>query len=538
MMMPQTMPGWLRQRAALTPGRLALVAGSGSGTGWPARLSFAELDRRVGEVAGGLIALGVQPGDRIGVLMSNSLDLACLMHAIPRLGAILVPLNIRLTWAELEPQAREAGVRLLIHGDDTAPLAGSARDDMRLAAADIPRGTYVPGGQVDLDTVHSIIYTSGTTGWPKGAMLTHGNFWWSATGSALNLGHRIDDRWLACMPLFHVGGLSILLRSVIYGIPAIVQAGFDPAAVNQAIEEEGVTIVSVVATMLRRMLEERSGKKYPDSLRCVLLGGGPAPRPLLEACASLCVPVVQTYGLTETASQVVTLAPEDALRKLGSAGKPLFPMELRIEETRVSGSEGTGSLAPRREQPRPPRPGGEILVRGPSVFSGYLNQPAATAKTVRDGWLHTGDLGYLDDEGYLYVLDRREDLIISGGENVYPAEVEAALLAHPSVLDAGVYGIADPEWGQTVAAAVVLRETPAGQPVSSSSRYQAVDIDEIVAVCRERLAGYKVPRQVRVVDALPRNSGGKILRRLLRESEEENCNEIATLDRPRSASLD
>ena len=325
---------------------------------------------------------------------------------------------------------------------------------------------------IDLDAIHSIVYTSGTTGRPKGALLTFGNHWWSAVGSALNLGLLPEDRWLAPLPLFHVGGLSILVRSVVYGIPAIVLERFDAAAVNRAIDDERATIVSVVAAMLQRMLAERGDRPYPPWLRCVLLGGGPAPRPLLEECAGRGLPVVQTYGLTEAASQVATLAPEDALRKLGSAGKPLMPTELRID-------------------------GGEILVRGPTVSPGYWNH-----RTEReDGWLRTGDLGRLDDEGYLYVLDRREDLIVSGGENVYPAEVEAVLLAHPLVEEAAVVGRADQRWG-----AVPIAFVRARGEVSS---------EELLSFCRARLAGYKVPGAIRLVDALPRNAAGKLLRREL-----------------------
>jgi O-succinylbenzoic acid--CoA ligase len=208
------------------------------------------------------------------------------------------------------------------------------------------------------------------------------------------------------LPLFHVGGLAILVRSAIYGIPALVHQSFDPAAANRAIDQDGVTIVSVVSAMLQRMLDERGDRPHPPALRCVLLGGGPAPRSLLEACVWRGVPVVQTYGLTEAASQVATLAPADALRKLGSAGQPLLPNELRIEREGASASAGQV---------------GEILMRGPTVMCGYANRPEETARALQDGWLHTGDLGYLDDEGYLYVVSRRSDLIITGGENVYPA---------------------------------------------------------------------------------------------------------------------
>jgi O-succinylbenzoic acid--CoA ligase len=344
-----------------------------------------------------------------------------------------------------------------------------------------PESSAALRATIDLAETYTIIYTSGTTGQPKGALLSYGNYWWSAVGSALNLSSHADDRWLAVLPLFHVGGLSILVRAAIYGIPVVLHSSFDPAAVNRAIDEDGVTIISVVSTMLQRMLEQRGARPYPASLRCVLLGGGPAPQPLLEACAARGVPVVQTYGLTETASQVATLAPADALRKLGSAGQPLLPTELRIA------SAGAGEV-------------GEILVRGPTVMRGYINRPEQTAQALRDGWLHTGDLGYLDTEGYLYVVSRRHDLIISGGENIYPAEIESALLAHPAVEEAAVVGLPDPRWGQVPAAAVKLR---AGMAASET---------DLIDFCRGRLAGYKVPKLVYFAATLPRNAAGKLLR--------------------------
>ncbi|HLZ09029.1 MAG TPA: AMP-binding protein, partial [Chloroflexota bacterium] len=300
-----------------------------------------------------------------------------------------------------------------------------------------------------------------------------------------------NDRWLACLPLFHVGGMSILVRAVVYGIGVVIHESFDPIAVNQAIDEQHVTIVSVVSVMLERMLATRGSRSYPPSLRCVLLGGGPASAQLLFDCAAGNLPVVQTYGLTEAASQVATLAPEDALRKLGSAGKPLFPSELRIERDGIAA--GSGEV-------------GEIVVAGPTISPGYLNQPDETATAFQDGWLHTGDLGYLDGEGFLYVVDRRDDLVISGGENVYPAEVERVLREHPSVDEAVVVGLPDPRWGQGVAAAIQIK-------VEAS-----LTAAEIIDFCRARLAGYKVPTTVRFVDDLPRNAAGKILRRELRDT--------------------
>jgi O-succinylbenzoic acid--CoA ligase len=499
------LPDWLAHRAASTPGRLALVA---DGRAW----SFAELDAAATRMARRLAARGARAGDRVATLLHNGAGPAVLAHAVLRLGATLVPLNVRLSDSEVAWQLGDAAPRLLVVEGRTAALAGRARGErpalavMSLddeGAAALGGDALDAGAEADVPlrlahdpaAVLAIIYTSGTTGRPKGAMLTVGNFWWSAVGSALNLGAQPGDRWLACLPLFHVGGLSIVLRAAIYGITAVVHDGFDAGAVNRALDDEGVTVVSVVAVMLQRMLDARGDRPYPPSLRCVLLGGGPAPRPLLERCAALGIPAVQTYGLTETASQVATLAPEDALRRLGAAGRALYPNEIRVAAAGRDAGPGAD---------------GEILVRGPVVMAGYAGRPDATARAVVDGWLHTGDVGRLDAEGYLYVLDRRDDLIVTGGENVYPAEVEAALLAHPWVAEAGVIGAPDDAWGQRVVAVVRLAE-----------RADAAAADDVAAAlrahCRTRLAGYKVPREFRIAPGpLPRTASGKLRRAALR----------------------
>ena len=449
-----SLPDWLHQRAQSTPERVALEADGLSCT-------FAELDARVDRAANLLHLRGMAAGDHVGMLAPNSPAYVLAVHALMRLGAVLVPLNTRLSAAEIDWQQKDAELRHLLDADSVQALW-----DAPPAPAAEPR-------LFDMDAPHSIIYTSGTTGRPKGAVLTYGNHWWSAIASALNLGLHADDCWLVCLPLFHVGGLSIVFKGVLYGMRALVEPRFDAARVNAAIESRGVTMVSVVSAMLERMLDDRQGRRYPPTLRCVLLGGGPAPLPLLERALALGAPVVQTYGLTETASQVVTLAPEDARRKVGSAGKPLLGTRLRITAD------------------------GEICVLGPSVSPGYLHH------APRDGWLQTGDLGYLDEEGYLYVLDRRDDLIVSGGENVYPAEVESALLSHPSVTQAGVFSLPDPDWGRVPAAAVVLAP---GANVSA---------EDLRAFCRTRLAAYKVPREIVFRADLPRTASGKLLRRAL-----------------------
>jgi O-succinylbenzoic acid--CoA ligase len=446
-------PDWLRQRAALTPARTALIFED-------QRWTFAELDMAVDGATAALLTRSVRAGDRVGIRAANSAGWVIAQHALMRVGAVVVPINTRLSDAEVDWQTQDAETSLTLEEDDLATLIGlRGRQHER---------------EFQLEEWHSIVYTSGTTGRPKGAILTYGNHWWSAIASALNLGLRAEDAWLACLPLFHVGGLSIVLRSVVCGMTAVVQPRFDPLEVNRAIDEQGVSMVSVVSTMLDRMLRERGERAYPPSLLCVLLGGGPAPRPLLEQATRLEMPVVQTYGLTETASQLTTLSHDDAHLKRGSAGKPLMGSQVQIEADH------------------------EILVRGPTVSPGYLHQPP------HQGWFRTGDLGYLDEDGYLYVQDRRADLIISGGENVYPAEVEAVLLGHPRVAEAGVIGVPDSEWGSTVAAVVV------------ASAGQTVTAEELIGFCRQRLAGYKVPRRIEFRESLPHNAAGKLLRRELR----------------------
>jgi O-succinylbenzoic acid--CoA ligase len=297
--------------------------------------------------------------------------------------------------------------------------------------------------------------------------LTYGNHLWSAVGSAFNLGIEPTDRWLCCLPLFHVGGLSIVMRSVIYGTTAVVHDGFDVDRVAASIEGHGVTVVSVVATQLRRLLE--AGVDLV-ALRAVLVGGGPVPQDVLMEAIGRGATVVQTYGLTEAASQVTTLSPADAQRKLGSAGRPLLTTHLRIQD-------------------------GEILVQGPTVAPGVGDE---------DGWLHTGDLGRIDEEGFLYVTDRIGDMIVTGGENVLPAEVEEVLMRHPAVADAAVVGRSDREWQEAVTAVVALRNGVDASP------------DELRSHCAEALASYKVPKRFEFVSELPRTASGKLMRRTLR----------------------
>jgi O-succinylbenzoic acid--CoA ligase len=480
------MPDWLRRRAALTPNRLALRAGT-------ERLSFGDLDRRVDAVAAALSGHGVRDGTRVALLLGNGIVFAVVLHALARVRAVAVPLNTRLAAPELAWQAQDCRAAVLVHDAGLAASAAVAAPRIpqleigRLKAAAAGAAQTAPGGQIDLTAVQGIVYTSATTGRPKGVMLTYGNHWWSAIGSALHLGVESGDCWLAALPLYHVGGMAILWRSVIYGTAVAIHERFDAGAADREIESGDVTLVSVVSTMLREMLDARD-RPYASRLRCALLGGGPAPVDLTERAARVGLPVAPTYGLTEAASQVTTLLPDEAGAKPGSSGKPLFPTDVTID-------------APAGEI-------GEILVRGPTVMAGYADRPDDTARALHDGWLHTGDLGRVDRDGYLYVVDRRDDLIVTGGENVYPAEVERVLLLHPAVADAGVVGLPDARWGQSVVAAVKL---------SSGS---ACGEDDLRTFCAGRLASYKIPRRIGFVDDVPR-TGAKVLRGALRRWAEE-----------------
>ena len=497
------MPEWLGHRASAFPDRLALIAGAEC---W----SFRDLDERATRAARQLATLGVREGTRVALVLRNGALFAALTHALARLGAVMVPMNVRLSKSELAWQLADSRARVLIYNPAQAPLAAGAAQDLpdllcvslagpepisgrarrSRSLAATPEAQTPLRDRVDLSAVQGIIYTSATSGRPKGVLLTYGNHWWNAVGSALHLGLDREDRWLAPLPMYHIGGLALVWRSVIYGIPLVIHEAFDPDAVNRDIDATGVTLVSAVSTMLERILDARGSHPFPPTLRCILLGGGPAAPALLETCLRRGVPVAPTYGLTETASQVATQPPAEVARKPGSVGRPLFPTEVRIERDGRPGAVGEV---------------GEILVRGPTVMRGYADRPDETSRALRCGWLHTGDLGYLDHEGDLYVADRREDLIISGGENIYPAEVESVLGEHPALGDSGVIGLPDPQWGQVVVAAVTVR------PGSRTSE------EEVKAFCASRLARYKVPTRVWFVDGLPRSAAGKLIRRTIRE---------------------
>jgi O-succinylbenzoic acid--CoA ligase len=403
-------------------------------------VSYAELDADAAAWADALAARGVRGGDRVATTLGG-VDFARLLWALPKLGAVVVPINTRLTRGEREAVLDSARPALVL---DLPPAAHSPYVDRNYSGQ--------RRESADPDEVFAVIHTSGTTGQPKPVELTYGNFHASALANAANLGVEPHDRWLCCMPLFHVGGLSILTRSAINQTEAVIHDRFDVQRVKHALAEERITLVSFVPTQLSRLLD--LGVAAPH-LRAALIGGGPVPADLIRRAESAGIPVIPTYGMTETTSQVWT-------------GKPLPGAEI---------ANG---------------PGGELLIKGPMVAPGAI---------AEDGWLHTGDRGHIDENGNLSVEGRIADTIVTGGENVAAAEVEEALVSHPGISDAAVVGRPDPEWGQAVHAFVVA----------------VADVTDLDAHLRERLAGYKLPKQIRQLDEIPRNAAGKILRGRLPE---------------------
>ncbi len=430
-------------------------------------VTYAQLEDRVATATGRLRTLGVGSGTRVGLWAENSPEWMVIALAVARAGGVLVPLNTRLANPEIEWQVARAALPVVIASDALAARGIAAGRVVPLAEwHSLASGDRTPAaGHDDPAREAAIVFTSGTTGRPKGAVLTRGNELASARASAQVLPLAPGDRWLASLPFFHVGGLGIIQRCVLAGACVVLPDSFAAEDLERAIVSAAVTHLSVVDATLRRILEARGGRVLPAHVRAVVVGGGPVSAALLDACPQ----ALATYGLTETCSMVTLVRPDSPVAQRRTAGRPLPGIELRIAAD------------------------GVIEVRGPVVMRGYLDDPVATQAALQDGWLRTGDLGEIDAGGNLRVLSRRDDLIISGGENVYPAEVEHALREHPDVADAVVVGIPDEQWGEVPLAFVELRAP--GAP----------DLDAFLA---PRLARYKRPR-IRFVAAIPRLANGK-----------------------------
>lgn len=470
-------------------------------------ISFAELDRRAAALAAALAERGVGHGDRVAMLMYNRIEFVEAFLGIQRLGACAVPVNFRLAREEaayvledsgscgaiVDGALAEAappgdGFRLMLDG-----AAGGDPYEEALAAA----GEGPPEAVVDDEDLAFLMYTSGTTGRPKGAMLSHQNLIVNTMNWVYELGATREDVWLSGLPLFHIGGLNGILPFLQLGSTAVIErsTGFDPGRSLELLAAHRVSMCFFVPTQWQEICSRvaQSGAR-PETLRVAMWGASPAPLPTLQLMESTfpSAMIVSAFGQTEMSSNTAFLKGEDSIRKMGSVGRPAINVEARIVD-----EEGE-DVAPGEV--------GEIVYRGPTVMRGYYGKEEATADAFAGGWFHSGDLVREDEDGFLYVVDRLKDMLISGGENVYPAEVERTLVEHEAVAEVAVIGVPHERWVETPLAVVVL-----------AAGAESTGEEELIEHCRANLAGYKKPSRVVFVEELPRNASGKVLKRSLRE---------------------
>jgi fatty-acyl-CoA synthase len=488
-----SLDGWLRERTQRSESRPALTF---RGETW----TYSDLGRRVERFAGALSAGGVVRGDRVGYLGLNHPSFLVAMFAASRLGAIFVPLNFRLAAPEIEFAVNDAGIHTLLVASTHEALVDGIRSSLccrrYLPVEPLAEGAPITASVAGADDVALLMYTSGTTGRPKGAMLTHGNLWWNNVNALLTMDSLEDDVSLNSAPLFHIGGLNVTtLTTLMKGAHLILHEQFAPDAFFDDVARYRVTTHFAVPAMLLFLSQhERFESADLSSLRSIIVGGAPVPEPLLRRYLARGVALHQGYGMTETAPMVTFLSPEWSLSKLGSAGRTPLLTKLRL----VQADGTTVTQAGVR---------GEICVKGPNVMAGYWQKPVETAEAIdADGWLHTGDVGELDEDGFLYVCDRLKDMVITGGENVYPAEVESVLYKHPAIGEVAVIGAPDEQWGEAVVAVVALK------PGTS------LTLEELREFAAPSLAHYKLPTRLHFVAALPRNTTGKVLKGELRGS--------------------
>ncbi|TGY64326.1 o-succinylbenzoate--CoA ligase [Limosilactobacillus reuteri] len=463
---------WLLKQAATLPNQIAIDDGN-------ERLSFAELKKQVEVLVGKIDHLN--PGSRVGLLATNTLMSYKLALAIMCSGRTIVWLNWRLAGEELERQIKDSGLQLCLVENSLwrSGMTNPFKSYSAFLITSADPGELIP--VFKSNWVASIMYTSGTTGKPKGVLQTFGNHFYSAVSSALNLGLSSADKWLCVAPIFHISGFSIIMRGLIYGMTVRLVEKFGAEEIERILANETVTIMSVVPFMLKKLIQQqnKTNTHYNSAFRCMLLGGGTIDRETLEICLQRSIPVVQCYGMTETCSQIVALRSADALLKLGSVGQPLFSTQLKLSKD------------------------GEILLKTPALTPGYLNLPDKLPSKMIDGWYRTGDIGHLDKEGYLYIDGRADEMLISGGENIFPQEVEQVYQRYPQINEVAVVGQTDPVWGQVPVAFVV-----------SDRRLSTT---KLMNYGYEHLARYKVPQHYIFVSELPKNASGKIRRFMLRE---------------------
>ena len=479
-----TLDRWIRDRARSTPARVAIDCRG-------AETTYAELDGRSERLATGFLEAGLVPGDRVATLTGTSPEHVVVFFACAKAGLILMPLNTRLAPPELAYQLADAEPAVLLCSDEHAETA-AALHPRTAGLEELVSDRHKPFSPPADDDGLLLVYTSGTTGKPKGALLTHANCFWTNLSFDRVVGVSGEDTVLQVLPQFHVGGWNVqALLAWWKGATVILEPSFEPARTLALITEKHVTtMMGVPANYL--FMSQEPGFASADlwTLRHAVVGGAPMPEALLETWHERGVEIVQGYGLTEAAPNVLCLPPEDAARKRGYAGKPYPHVDVALRDPE-SGELLEGATA------------GELVVKGPNVFAGYWRNAEATAAAFADGWLLTGDVAARDEEGYYRIVGRTKDMVISGGENVYPAEIENVLHEHDAVAEAAVVGVPDERWGEACLAFVVLRS--------------AATEEELLELCRSRLARYKVPRGVRFVDSLPRNALDKVVKSELLE---------------------
>jgi fatty-acyl-CoA synthase len=492
----------LGERARLTPEREALVMSDGS-----LRLTYGELDARVRAAAAALRdRLGVAKGDRVGLLAGNCPEFLDVFFSAGRNGMIVVPLSTRATVHELDGIVRDSGMRLLVHGPEFAATAQKLRDSgavasivsvgelQHLTLRNAPGEAPEPFAACAPEDVYCLLYTSGTTGRPKGVMIPHRMVAWNAYSTVMNWGLREDDRSPVFTPLYHAGALGAFLMPVIaIGGTIVLHRKFDVDEIWATIARERCTVVLGVPTIYKMMMDAPAFATADlSSLRWLISGGAPLPTYIIEAYQKRGIVFRQGYGMTEVGVNCFSMTNDDSYRKVGAIGRPMMYTAARV--TREDGSECDADEV------------GELWFRGPHVSSGYWNNPEATAAAyMPDGWFRTGDSARRDADGFYYIAGRKKEMFISGGVNVYPAEIEAELVQHPSVSDAAVVGIGDPKWGEVGAAFVV------------AAPGTTIDVAALEAWLGERLSRLKIPKRWTVLDALPRTPYGKVEKHRLKD---------------------
>jgi len=468
----------LAERARITPDRVALISVE---TG--ERLTYAQLNDRANGAAAILFGVGFQSGDRVGLLAQNSIDFIAFFFGALKADVIVVPLSTRATAHELSMIAADCGMKMLFHDGSAPDMNGVALTKLDIAPTTRP----LPHRVIDPESIACLLYTSGTTGKPKGVMIPHRQLLWNGYSTITNWGLREDDIAPIFTPLYHAGGVAVFLIPLfLLGGTIVLHRGFDVAEVWETIERERCTIVLGVPTIWKMLLDAPQFATVDlRHVRWFISGGAPLPAYLIDAYAQRGVTLKQGYGLTEVGVNCFTMTIEDARNKPGSIGRPMMFTEVRLVDDAGNDAET-----------------GEMWLRGTHVSSGYWNNPTATAEAYVDGWFRTGDVARIDADGYFFIAGRRKEMFISGGVNVYPAEVEAELLQHPNVSDAAVIAIADETWGEVGVAFVVAHDV--------------ADAD-LVEFLGSRLTRYKIPRKFIFVDALPRTPYGKVLKEELRK---------------------